>query len=445
MTRCSNTCRTGTLVALVLAACPAATAQEVTLTEDFKPGHSYRVEVRVKLAGKLAVPVEKGKPPQVLDLAGASRVVYDERVVASSEAGALAAVRAYRDVEFKRTMGSTTQDTTIRPSVRRMVVRAAGGKNVPFSPDGPLTFGEIDVVKSDIFSQVAVPGLLPSRAVRVGESWKASAAAVTELTGMEKVEAGDLAVEFLGVTEVDRRRVAKLKVSGVLRGVDQDGPGRLKLDATAYFDLDAKLLTYLSVKGTHEMLDGNGQTMGLYEGLAVTTRTPVSPPADLSDAALRGLDLKPTAENTLLLFDNPGLGLRFLHPRAWRVGAIQGKQVKLDHTAGGAHVLITVEPAAKVPTADDYLRETVADLKKDNAEVRGQEKPTRVRTDPQLDRFSVDARFGADKPIRVESAVLKQADGGVTVAATLSAAAVTDLTADVERIIRSLAVTKKIE
>ena len=441
MTRRSPACRTGTL-ALVLLAAPVS-AQDVSLAEDFK--QAYRVEVRVKLSGKLAVPVEKGKPPQVLDLAGASRVVYDERVLPPDD-GALVSVRSYRDVEFKRTMGNSTQDTGIRPSVRRMVVRAANGKNVPFSPDGPLTFGEIDVVKSDVFSQVAVPGLLPARAVRTGDTWKASAAAVTELSGMEKIEAGDLTVEFLGTTEVDRKRVAKLKVAGVLRGVDQDGPGKLKLDATAYFDLDAKMLTYLSVKGTHEMLDGSGQTMGLYEGLSVTTRTPVALPADLSDASLRGLDLKPTAENTLLLFDNPGLGVRFLHPRGWRVGAIQGNQVTVLHSSDAVGMLLTVMPAAKVPTAEAYLQENTAFLQKEKAEVAVAAKPERVRTEPvQLDRFAVEAKFAADKVQRLEYAVLRQAEGGATVAATLPSAAVNDLKGEVERIIRSLAVTKTIE
>jgi hypothetical protein len=441
----TRTCRTG-ILAVVLAVAAPASAQEALLAEDFKPGHAYRIEGQSKLTGKIAATVEKGKPPQVLDVVGASRVVADERVLAADEPGVVAVVRSYRDIQFKRTMGGVQQDTSVRPSVRRMVVRAANGKNVPFSPDGPLMVGEIDFVKADTFSPTIVPGLLPGRGVRVGDTWKASAAATAELTGMEKVESGDLTAEFLGVTEVDRKRVAKIKVAGVLRGVDQDGPGRLKLDGTAYFDLDAKMLTYLSVKGTHEMLDGNGQVMGLYEGLSVTTRTPLTLPADLSDASLRGLELKPNIENTQLLFDNPGLGARFLYPRGWRVGAIQGKQVKLDHSAGGAHILITVEPPGKVPTAEDYQRETVADLKKDNAEVREQQKPTRVRSDPvTLDRFSVDARFGADKPVRVESAVLRQTEGGATVAATLSAAAVTDLTGDVERIIRSLAVTKKIE
>ena len=86
------------------------------LAEDFKPGHAYRVEGQSKLTGKIAATVEKGKPPQVLDVIGASRVVYDERVLSSDEPGVLAAVRAYRDIEFKRTMGGVQQDTSVRPS-----------------------------------------------------------------------------------------------------------------------------------------------------------------------------------------------------------------------------------------------------------------------------------------------------------------------------------------
>ena len=62
----------------------------------------------------------------------------------------------------------------------------------PFSPDGPLTWGEIDVVRTDVFNPARIPGLLPAGPVKKGQTWKASAAAVAELTDMEKVEDGAL-------------------------------------------------------------------------------------------------------------------------------------------------------------------------------------------------------------------------------------------------------------
>jgi hypothetical protein len=426
---------------------PGRSQEAIQFAEEFRPGHAYKVDVQVKLSGRITLPAqEKGKPPQVVPQTGTSKVVYDERILAPDDPDTMKAVRAYREVDFRRVTGTLTQDAGIRPSVRRMVVIKNGPRKAPFSPDGPLTWGEIDVVRTDVFSPVAVAGILPRGPVRPKDSWRATPAAVAELTDMEKVDEGDLTVEFLGVTAVDGKRLAKLRLSGTVRGVNEDGPNRQKLEGTAYFDLAANVLTYLSVRGSHELLDGaTGRTFGVIEGQFTMTRTPVPLPADLSDASLRGLDLKPGAENTLLLHDNPDLGVRFLYPRSWRVDAVQGRQVTLVRGQTGAGMLITVEPASRMPTADDYLKEIGQFLQKEKAQVTGTERPTRLRGEPvRLDTFTVDAAFGPEK-VRLEYAVLRQTDGGVTVAARLPAPIAAQLRPEVDRIVRSLAVTRKIE
>lgn len=433
--------------ALLGAVGPAYSQDAVTMAEAFRPGHAYTVDVRVKLDGKLALPAEKGKPPQVLPVTGVSRLNYDERVLDPDEPAHQKTARVYREVEFRRAVGANVQDAGIRPSVRRMVVIRAGDKKAPFSPDGPLTWGEIDVVRTDVFAPAAVAGLLPVGAVKPGQSWKATAAAVAELTDMHQIDDGGLAVELAGVAVVEGKRQARLRVFGTVRGVNVDGPNVQTLDGTAYYDLDAGLLTYLSVKGTHALLDGQtGNTVGVIDGQFVMTRKPLgTPPPDLSDASLRGVGLKPDGENTLLLYDDPNLGVRFLYPRGWKVGAVQGKQVTLDHTQLGGGVLITVEPADKVPTAEAYLQEVTAFLQGEKATVTVGTKPAQVRPAPaQLDRFALDAAFEKEAA-RIEYAVVKQPDGGATVAARLPQATAADLRADVERVMRSLAVTKKIE
>ncbi|VTR93459.1 Uncharacterized protein OS=Pirellula staleyi (strain ATCC 27377 / DSM 6068 / ICPB 4128) GN=Psta_2561 PE=4 SV=1 [Gemmata massiliana] len=441
-----RSCRVALTVLFVAALASRASAQDaVTLAEPFKPGHTTKVEVQVKLTGKLALPsTEKGKAPQLVPVSGTSKLVYEERLLKPEDTELLKTVRAYRDVSFERTVGEAKQDAGLRPSVRRMVIIKAGAKKAPFSPDGPLTWGEIDVVRTDVFNPALVPGLLPPDPVKPGQSWKATAAAVSELTDMEKIEEGTIAVELVGFTKLNNRRLARLKISGTVRGVNEDGPNRQKLEGTAYFDLDSNLLTYLSVRGTHELLDGKAQTVGVIEGQFTMTRTPVAQmPSDLSDPSLRDLELKPNAENTLLLYDNTDLGVRFLYPRGWRIGAVQGKQVTLDHARGGG-ILITLEPPAKVPAPDDYLKEVTGFLTKEKAQITATEKPEQIRAEPvQLDRFSLDATFGTEK-VRLEYAVLKQTDGGVTVAARLPAAD-TDIRSEVTRIVRSLSVTKKIE
>lgn len=443
---CISQFGTPVVIALVLAN-PVWSQEAIRFAEDFRPDHTYKVDVQVRLSGRIAVPAqEKGKPPQVLTLSGASKVVYDERILPPDAANTLKAARAYREVDFRRTTGPLTQDAGIRPSVRRMILIKNGPKKAPFSPDGPLTWGEIDVVRTDVLSPAAIPGLLPRGPVKPGQTWRADATTVTELTDMEKVDEGDLTVEFLGVTVVDGKRLAKLRIGGTLRGVNEDGPSRQKIDGTAYFDLGASLLTYFSIRGTKELINGQtGQIDGIIEGQFTLTRSAVAPPADLSDASLRGLDVRPGPENTLLLYDDPALGVRFLYPRSWRVDAAQGRQLTLVRGQTGAGMLITVEPSSRVPTADDYLRETTQFLQKEKAQVTAAGRPTPIRTDPvRLDTFALEATFGAER-VRLEYAVLKQTDGGVTVAARLPAAIAAELRPEVERIVRSLSVTKKIE
>ena len=144
------------------------------------------------------------------------------------------------------------------------------------------------------------------------------------------------------------------------------------------------------------------------------TRSPLAKlPADLSDASLDGLDAQADAENTLLLYDNPELGVRFLYPRGWRVGAVQGKQVTLDH-ARGSGMLITVEPAAKVPTAEDYLKE-IDGVSREGEGAGDRDRASRSGCGPSRCSSTASAStptFGKDKA-RLEYAVLKQTDGGV--------------------------------
>jgi hypothetical protein len=427
-------------------AMPAAGAQSpVTLGERFDPANPYRVELKVRLSGRLAIPQETGKPPEILTLNGESIVVYDERVLLPDEPQTGKVVRAYREVMFDRTVGGKGQKAEIRPAVRRMVVlRSDRGKKAPFSPDGPLTWGEIDVVRTDIFSPALVTGLLPRQPVRPGDRWRLTASAVTELTDLDPIDEGELVAEFVSVVTIANKQYAKLGVSGSVKGGTEDGTSRQKLEGTGYFDLESNRLTYLNLKGTRELLGPDGKTVsGRIDGTFVMTRGPAGRAEDISDAALRGIDLRPTAANTEMLYDNPDLGLRFHHPRRWRVGTVQGRQVTLDEPSGGG-ILITLEPAASLPTADKYLDEVRDFLSKQQAIVGASDPPRRVSDRPRLDRFGLDAEVKKEK-VRLEYAVVAQPEGGATIAARLPWANRDELTRDVDRVLRTLSVTKRIE
>lgn len=435
-------------VALLLAVIPAvafapAAEPAVKLVETFDDTNVTRVEVKSNISGKISVPVGEGKPAKVVALSGAHHFVYDERPLPSEDRGSQKLVRAYRTFEFARTIGDQEQKADVRKEVRRMVVlRDDKGRKAPFSPDGPLTFDEIDVVKNDPFAPALVPGLLPPKEVAPGAKWPAGEAAVFDLTDLDRIDGGGLVVEFVGVVAVDKKRHAKLAISGTVSGVNEDGPSRQQLDGTAYFDLEANRLSYMKLNGVHELLDDKGKATGKIEGTFTLTRE-ASPKADeFTDAALKGVELKPTDEATRLLYDNPELGVKFLHPRRWRVGVVQGRQFTLDEPQGGG-VLFTVLPTAKLPSPAAFQTEVKDFLAKAKAKASPIPEPKRWQDKPAIDRFGFDAEFDSGKA-RMEYAVLTTADGGVTIAARLPAKLAAELTPDLEQVLKTLSVTKKI-
>lgn len=412
----------------------------IRLREVVTAGTTHHVSTHVDLGGELTMPPEEGqKSPSKVSLVGRSFIEYDERVldIGTPDRPGPRTLRIYRRVDLERTVGDKPQDVSIRPAVRRMVILRTGHREVPFSPDGPLTWGEIDLVRTDVFTPALI-GLLPERAVVPGDRWQATAAAVEELTDLEKIDEGSLECRFDEITSLAGRRLARVRVTGSVRGINEDGPNRQQFDGYYYFDLTSNHLSYLSLEATHFLLDKDGQTAGRVKGRFVLTREVKAPSPDLREDVVRSLALEPNAENTLLLYDNPELGVRFLYPRRWRVGVVRGRQVILDE-ANGNGLLLTVESPNNLPTGAAYLNESQTYLTKEQkAKILRTDSPRPLTA--QIENLGLDVEI-AGKRERMEYYIVRQTAGGAVLAARLSPTEISALGRDVERIARSVQVT----
>jgi hypothetical protein len=410
----------------------------VQLHEAFPVGARYQAQIRVQLSGTLTLPAEKGKPdPKPLQLTGESSIDYEERVLSLDKDDKVnKTIRVFRRIDFERQLGTTPQKATLRPSVRRIVQVRMNNTEVPFSPDGPLTWGEIDLLRTDVFLP-ALAGLLPGRAVRVGERWKASVEAVKELTDYETIDEGSLDCRLDRIFTMDQRRQARVSLTGTVRGTNEDGPARQQLDGFFWFDLDGKYLASLTLNGKHTLLNGDGKEMGRVEGRFVLSRQPGGQHRDLSDDALRGLSVEPGPDTTRLLYENEDLKLSFLYPRRWRVSGVQGRQVTLDG-ADGNGLMLTVEPTERVPTGAQFLAESRAWLEKQKGRILRVAPPRSLQLAPQgLEQFSIEAEMDKQK-IVMDYYVLKQATGGATIAARLLPNNLAVVQKEVEAIARSV-------
>jgi hypothetical protein len=420
-----------------LACAPFAKAQNpqpVRMVEAFTPGYQYHVSCRVNITGTLNLAEAKEKQ---LALTGASVIEFDERVLAEKDSKVDKTIRVYRKMDFDRKVGDQKQQSTLRPQIRRMVIMRHNQYEVPFSPEGPLTWGEIDLVRTDVFTP-ALAGLLPPQAVKPGERWQATTVAVKELTDLERIDEGGLTCTFETITTLVGRQQARVSFQGSVRGVGEDGNARHQLDGQLYFDLTSNHLSYLHVKGTQHLLDKNGQPQGLVEGTFVLTREPVTQARELTDADLRGLVLEPNEDNTLLLYEHADLGVRFLYPRRWHVAGVSGRQIALDDKHGNG-VLLTLDSLTKLPTAAQFHQEARTWLTQQKATVFRMDNPKTLA--PGVENFATDAEISKQR-IVLDYYVLRQASGGATLVARLAPNDLVGLRKDLERIVKSAQFTK---
>lgn len=422
---------------------PLAHGQDpVRLKESFPAGYQYHVSSRVELSGTLTAPGATGVtpvPPQgskPLAISGESAVEYDERVLNSNDGSVQKTVRLYRRLDFRRKIGDRPEENSLRPAVRLLVLLRHKQSEVPFSPDGPMTWAEIDLVRTDVFTP-ALTDLLPEREVRTGDRWPARKQAVQELTDLDEISDGQVQCKLQEIASRNGRRLARVDFTGTVTGTNEDGPNRQTIDGYFLFDLQSHHLSYLYLSGVSSMLDNAGKTLGKVEGRFVLTRRLEADVKELSDTAIRKVNVEPTEENTLLLFHEPSLGVQFLYPRRWTVRRADARQIALDEPKGGG-LLITLEPLAQTPTGPQFQKEVQDSLRKQSAKVRRLGTPSKVTAATgELEHFDLEAEVGQEKLV-LDYFVARQKDGGATFAGRFPFGEAAALHRDAERIARTL-------
>jgi hypothetical protein len=444
------------LVATGLAclSCASSLAAEepIRLQERFPAGYEYHVNTRVDLSGTLTVPPPSSSPgtggdkggdkpaPKPLTVRGTSAIEYDERILEVGPDGQVRkTARLCRRTDFRRTVGDRPQEHSLRPEVRRLILLRHQNKEVPFSPDGALTWGEIDLIRTDVFTP-ALTGLLADHPIRLGDRWSATQAAIQELTDLERIEEGSLECRLDQFTTVEKRRHARVSFHGTVRGANEDGPNRQELDGYFLFDRESNHLSYLFLRGRHFMLDKDGKEVGRIEGRFVLTRQAHTRAAELRASALKSVTMEPNADNTLLLYDNPDLGVRFQYARRWHVASVRGTQVTLD-SADGSGILLTLDPLTRAATGERFLAESRDWLSKQQARLVRVDPPRTVRPSPILEHFALEAEMGKQKFV-MDYYVTRQNKGGATIAARLLPRDLAALQKEVERIAVSMTITR---
>jgi hypothetical protein len=344
----TRTARLTTLTTAVWLACTTGglltAAERIELREDAADSRIRKVEIELAVNGKLFP--EPG-PEKALKLEVEAAFDYTERRLAGTgrDAQALRGIRHYDLARASIQAGGQTSNVLLRQSVRLLVAQGQLDGVDLFSPSGPLTYSEVELLRIPGDS-LAIVGLLPDSAVEADESWKPAHWVVPLLTGVEAVEKHDLVCRLASVSSVE----AVITFTGDVTGATVGAASALHIEGRAVYDRKQNLVTRLELTQTEKRSIG-AVSPGLdVAAKTVLTRSLVARPARLTDDDLAGLSLEANEANRLLMFDAPAWNTRFYHDRRWHLFHQTSESALLRLLDGGG--LITQCNIKKLPDAE---------------------------------------------------------------------------------------------
>ena len=297
----------------------ASGAGPVTLREVPRVGETTRASVSLKAEGLYRPASPPGSAakdgPKPLALKVETRLEFVERVLAVDAGG-----RPSRSGRRVLRAGSAVnggirpQAATLRPSVALLVAEPRSEGVVVWSPLGPLTRSELELVQGP-GDPLALEGLLPVRPVEPGDRWKVGDSAARALTAYDVIGSNGLEATLAAVDGA----TATVKLKGEVRGSVLGGEGTMAVDGSYTFDLKAGRVSALAVDRRETRGAGPVEAgLDVKGSLVLDRRAEGAVPTELTDETLGRLGLdKADPSREFLLLDSPDGTWSLTHDRDW--------------------------------------------------------------------------------------------------------------------------------
>jgi hypothetical protein len=301
-----------TLFALLALHAPAP-AQTVTLAEAPTPGECARYTVELVLGGQMTVTQEGGKQP--IKLEARAGHAFTERTLLVDGGLPSKSARHYGSAGAVAIIAGDRIDRSL-PADRALVVAQRSSDGLfCYSPAGPLTRDELDLV-TEHFNPQCLAGLLPGKAVNVGDTWSVSNAAAQAACLFDGLVKNTLVGKLTAAKDS-----ATFTIEGTAEGIEHGAKVSLTVSATGTFDPASKRVIALTWKQKDVREQGPVNPAAEVEATVTVKREFLAqPPKELADAALAVVPQgNPTPLMTHLRHADAKGRYQFVYPRDWHV------------------------------------------------------------------------------------------------------------------------------
>lgn len=200
------------------------------------------VDIVLQVGGQAILAPEGKKTSHPMSVV--ANINYDEKLlsVEPSASQPLRSLRYYHGANVAIKIDQGGQKPALRDS-RRLISAQVDAKSVTlFSPAGPLTRDELDLIELPA-SSLTVESLLPTGPVEIGASWAHDDKTVASLLGLDAASAVKVTSRLVEVA----KGVAKIELEGSLKGAAVGVGTVIDVKAKYNFDLQAKRISWLAL------------------------------------------------------------------------------------------------------------------------------------------------------------------------------------------------------
>ncbi|MFQ5731741.1 MAG: hypothetical protein ACE5KM_07285 [Planctomycetaceae bacterium] len=237
--------------ALLSIAAPAF-GQTYRLDEPATDSRVFRVRQSMKLTGTLSTPVAADKAIPLIMAAKAEQSFRARRIPGlGRNARAYRSLRYYDKAEMRVTVNKAKSRNRLSSTARTIVAQGGDGGLMLYSPHGPITHSDRDLLAMPGDS-LALMAFLPPGPAKIGQSWTPGSWAVQMLAGIDAVAKSTVICKL---TSADRN-AATISLAGQVDGARDGAPTTIALDGEFTYNRKRGHISALKLKQSEKSRSG---------------------------------------------------------------------------------------------------------------------------------------------------------------------------------------------